>query len=198
MNKQSFTFTENFLKNYSLQGEVLKIYTYPESILKAVSKPVECFDNNLKNLAKNMLYTMYKASGIGFASPQTGLSLRMFVMDVDYTREESQEDKNNIILKNLNPRIFINPIFTKREGATSYQEGCLSVPGVYEEVSRFNNVHVEYRDLENNPCCLDADGLLSICLQHENDHLDGIVFLERLSKIKKDFLTKKYLKHRDA
>ncbi len=192
------SFTESFLTNYALEGKMLRIYTYPEPILKTVSRPVEHFNDNLRALAKNMLYTMYKASGIGLAASQIGLSLRMFVMDVDYKREESQENKNSVVLNNLNPRIFVNPIFKKKEGQTSYQEGCLSIPSIYEEVSRFNNVCIEYRDLENRLLHIEADGLLSICLQHENDHLDGIVFLERLSKIKKDFLTKKYLKHRNA
>ena len=189
------SFTEKLLKNYSPQGEVLEIYTYPNPILKAKAKPVKHFDNELKALAENMLYTMYQMIGIGLAAPQVGRSLRMFVMDVDYKREGTSE---NASLTDFNPRIFINPIFKKREGTISYQEGCLSVPGIYEEVTRNEHVDVEYRDLEGNPCQIQADGLFSICLQHENDHLDGIVFLERLSKIKKDFLMKKYLKGKNA
>ena len=143
-----------------------------------------------------MLHTLYHhpCPAIGLAAPQVGQSLRMFVIDVDYERKELETGE--VILENLNPRLFINPIFKDKKGETTYQEGCLSVPGIYEEVCRSKEVAVEYRDLENRPCILETTGMLAICLQHENDHLDGIVFLERLSALKRELLTKKYLKER--
>ncbi len=187
-----------FLENYSLEGEKLKIFTYPASILKQVAKPVEVFDEELKTLVKNMLFTMYKAPGIGLAAPQVGISKRLFVMDIDFDREEitNPEGKTEYQLSNFKPRVIINPEFSKPEGEVLYEEGCLSVPGIYEEVKRSEKILLNYQDLEGNKHSIEADGLLSVCLQHENDHLDGIVFLERLSMLKKNLLMKKYLKNR--
>ncbi|TNF31228.1 MAG: peptide deformylase [Deltaproteobacteria bacterium] len=189
---------EDFLKNYQLEGEELTIYTYPAPVLKEVAKPVENFDQELETLIKNMLYTMYQAPGIGLAAPQVGVSKRIFVMDIDFDREEvtNADGTEEYRLSNFNPRVFINPIISNKEGEILYEEGCLSVPGIYEEVKRAEKIHVEYQDVKGNKHTLDADELLSICIQHENDHLDGIVFLERLSMIKRNFLTKKYLKNK--
>jgi len=187
---------ENFLENYQLAGEELRIYTYPSPILKEVAKPVEEFNSELEALVKNMLFTMYQAPGIGLAAPQVGVSKRIFVMDIDFDREEvtNAEGKEETKLSNFNPRVFINPVISNKEGEILYEEGCLSVPGIYEEVKRAEKIHVEYHDVKGKKHTLDADELLSICIQHENDHLDGIVFLERLSMIKRNFLTKKYMK----
>lgn len=195
--------TQQFLQDYYFQGEMLPIYTYPDPILRRVSKPVDSFGEELKTLATNMLHTLYNyppQQAIGLAAPQVGHSLRMFVIDVDYRVE--QEGLHPPLVgeidrfDNLNPRIFINPVFEAKKGQTIYKEGCLSLPGVYEEVCRAEEVTVNYRDLDNQPCTLEASGLLSICLQHENDHLDGIVLLERLSDLKREMLTKKYLKEK--
>ena len=127
-----------FLENYQMEGEQLKIYTYPANVLKKVAKPVENFDENLKTLVKNMLYTMYKAPGIGLAAPQVGESLRIFVMDVDFSREEvtRSDGSNEYQYKDMNPRVFINPVIKNKKGEVLYEEGCLSVPGIYEEVKR--------------------------------------------------------------
>lgn len=187
---------ENFLENYQLAGEELRIYTYPSPILKEVAKPVEEFNSELEVLVKNMLFTMYQAPGIGLAAPQVGVSKRIFVMDIDFDREEvtNADGEEETRLSNFHPRVFINPVISNKEGEILYEEGCLSVPGIYEEVKRAEKIHVEYQDVKGNKHTLDADELLSICIQHENDHLDGIVFLERLSMIKRNFLTKKYMK----
>ena len=192
--------TEDFLKNYALQGEMLHILTYPDPVLAKVAKPVERFDEKLKTLAENMLRTLYSYPGIGLAAPQVGEPIRMFVIDVDYERNETGQDSSklgDVILTTMNPRVFINPIFRIKQGDTTYREGCLSVPGVYEEVHRAANIVVDYRDLENNPCTISAEGLLAICMQHENDHLEGIVFLDRVSELKRELLKKKYFKKKN-
>lgn len=183
-------------ENYKLEGELLKIHTYPDKVLTQKATEVEVFDDELKTLVKNMLFTMYKSPGIGLAAPQIGLSKRIFVVDVDYEREESKEGSKEYIYSNFNPMVFINPKFIKKEGDTTYQEGCLSLPGVFEDVHRFESVTVEFQDLNGDTLQLDADELLSICLQHENDHLDGVVFLDRISNLKKQFYTKKLLKQK--
>ncbi len=186
----------DFLTDYQLEGEELKIFTYPAPVLKKKAVPVEKFDDELRSLIKNMLFTMYQAPGIGLAAPQVGKSLRLFVMDIDFDREEVTRADGEVDyrLTNFNPRVFINPVFKNKQGEILYEEGCLSVPGIYEEVKRAQNITVEYQDMYGHRKSLDADGLLSVCLQHENDHLDGIVFLERLSLLKRNFLTKKFMK----
>lgn len=184
------------LNNYIYEGDKLNIFTYPSPVLKKVADPVLKFDDELKMLAKNMLYTMYSAPGIGLAAPQVGISHRLFVMDIDFDREDvaSAEDEPDIRLTNFNPKVFINPELTDYEGEIFHEEGCLSVPGIYEDVKRAEKIVVKYQDLTGETHTIVATDMLAICLQHENDHLDGIVFLERLSLIKKNLLTKKYLK----
>lgn len=182
---------EKILENYQLNGNLLNIHTYPDPVLTTVAKPVTDFNEGLKKLCIDMLYTMYHAPGIGLAAPQIGKSIRVFVIDVDYDREETSEGSGEYTLSNFNPRIFINPVFKSKDGKTTYQEGCLSLPGIYEDVIRAEKVVLEYQDTDGNPHTLEADDLLSICIQHENDHLDGIVFIERLSSLKKNFFKKK-------
>lgn len=185
---------ETVTKDYKFEGKELEIYTYPDPVLTKVAQEVEIFDEDLKLLCKNMLYTMYHAPGIGLAAPQIGLSKRIFVVDVDYAREETSEDSDEYNYSDFNPKVFINPRIVTKEGETKYQEGCLSLPGVYEDVKRFENIELEYQDTDGNKHTTSADGLLSICIQHENDHLDGIVFIDRLSNLKKNFFKKKLTK----
>lgn len=184
--------------NYAEEGTRLKIYTYPAPILKKVAAPVTEFNDELKELVRNMLYTMYHAPGIGLAAPQVGHSIRLFVMDIDFEREKVLDSQGNTKwqLSNFNPRVIINPVFKQKDGEIVYEEGCLSVPGIYEDVKRAEHVVLEYQDLEGNKHTLEAEGTLAVCLQHENDHLDGIVFLERLSLLKRQFLTNKFLKNK--
>lgn len=190
---------KNFLENYSLEGEKLKVFTYPAPILKKKGIPVEAFDESLYKLVKDMLFTMYKAPGIGLAAPQIGQSIRLFVMDIDYKREKVTSADGDVTtnLSNFSPMVFINPVLKKKSGEIMYEEGCLSVPGIYEKVKRAEDIVVEYQDLNGETKTLEATSTLSVCIQHENDHLDGIVFLERLSLMKRKLLTKKYLKHKD-
>lgn len=189
-------YNKNLLDNYQFEGEELRVFTYPSPVLKEVAGAVEKFDEELELLIKNMLYTMYQAPGIGLAAPQVGISKRIFVMDIDFDREEitKADGETEYRYSNFNPRVFINPIISNKSGEVLYEEGCLSVPGIYEEVKRAESITVEFFDMFGHIQKIEAEDLLSICIQHENDHLDGIVFLERLSMIKRNLLTKKYMK----
>lgn len=182
--------------DYTPKGESLKVFTYPSPILKKVADPVTKFDDGLRELCLNMLHTMYQAPGIGLAAPQVGESLRLFVMDIDFNREKVTRADGTMEyeLSGFNPMVFINPVIENKAGEILYQEGCLSVPGIYEEVKRAETISVKFQDWTGAHHEIHADELLSVCIQHENDHLDGIVFLERLSLIKKNLLMKKYLK----
>lgn len=187
---------KNFLENYTLEGEKLSIFTYPAPVLKQVAKPVTEFNDELRSIIKNMFFTMYHAPGIGLAAPQVGVSLRFFVLDIWFDREKVTlaDGSEEYRLSEFNPMVFINPVFRNKSGEVIHEEGCLSVPGIYEDVKRAEFVTVEYQDMFGNHHSLEADELLSICLQHENDHLDGIVFIERLSLLKRQLLEKKFLK----
>ncbi len=182
--------------NDALEGKALKIFTFPAPVLKKVAAPVTEFNQELKDLVRDMLFTMYQAPGIGLAAPQVGHSIRLFVMDIDFEREKILDAQGNTRwhLSNFNPRVIINPEFKQKDGEIVYEEGCLSVPGIYEDVKRAEHVVLEYQDVEGQKHTLEAEGTLAVCLQHENDHLDGIVFLERLSLLKRQFLTNKFLK----
>lgn len=187
-----------YMENYTLDGENLKIFTYPAAVLKKVAEPVTEFNNELEELVKNMLHTMYQAPGIGLAAPQVGISKRLFVMDIDFDREEinKADGSTEYAYSNFNPLVIINPEFVDPQGEQIYEEGCLSVPGIYEKVTRAEKVKVKFQDIKGEHHEIDAEGLLAVCLQHENDHLDGIVFLERLSQLKQNFLKKKFLKNK--
>lgn len=192
MENQTIITEDVFGKN----GQMLDILTYPNPILKKIATPVEEFNDDLKTLCENLLHTMYMAPGIGLAAPQVGVSKRIFVMDIDFDREEvtNSEGRSEYRITNTNPLIFINPVIKNKNGEILFEEGCLSVPGIYEQVKRANEITVEYQDFDGNQQVIEASETLAVCIQHENDHLDGVVFLERLSLLKKNLLTKKYLK----
>lgn len=187
---------ENFLRDYSLSGEKLPVLIYPSPLLKKKALPVVDFNDELRLLIKNMLFTMYHAPGIGLAAPQVGKSLRFFVLDIWFEREKVTLPNGGIEYRysNFNPMVFINPVFRNKSGEILHEEGCLSVPGVYEDVRRSELVTIDYQDMFGVEQSLSADELLSVCLQHENDHLDGIVFIERLSFLKKQLIEKKIQK----
>jgi peptide deformylase len=186
----------NFLQNYALDGEKLEIFKFPAPILKKKAAPVTKFDQELQTLVKNMLFTMYHAPGIGLAAPQVGASIRLFVLDIWYDREKITLADNSIEyrLSGFAPAVFINPVFKTKSGELVHEEGCLSVPGVYEDVKRAELVTMEYQDLNGDFFTIEADELLSVCLQHEFDHLEGVLFIERLSLLKRQFIQKKFLK----
>lgn len=160
-----------------MQLEILK---YPDPRLKEISKPVEEFGPKLHKLLDDMAETMYAANGVGLAAPQVAETIRAFVVDV-----EIEEGAPRKLMELVNPR------FTQGEGKIVYEEGCLSVPGVTEEVTRKGKVKVEYQDRFGVKQELIAEGLLAVALQHENDHLDGILFVERLSPIRRRLTRKK-------
>jgi peptide deformylase len=174
--------------NYVFEGELLDIITYPNKVLTTKAVNVTEFNDELKTLCKNMLFTMYHAPGIGLAAPQVGLSKRLFVIDTDYKREETEEDSGQFEYSEFMPKIFINPTIRNQVGEIVYEEGCLSLPDVFEDVKRFESITVDYFDTDGKPHSMDASALLSIAAQHENDHLDGIVFIERLSLLKKKLI----------
>ena len=174
------------------EASLLKIRTYPDPVLSLVANPVIDFTNkNLPQIINNMLLTMYSAPGIGLAAPQVGISERFFVLDIDYERTVNDEI---VKIENKNPFLFINPEIISHEETTCYQEGCLSVPEVYEEVNRYKKITLQYQDINGNKHTLEADGLMSICIQHELDHLNGIVFIDRLGNVKKNLIKTKFLK----
>ena len=187
---------DNFLNNYTLAGTKLPIFTYPAPVLKKVAEPVKTFDDKLRGTIRDMLYTMYHAPGIGLAAPQVGIGLRFFVLDIWFEREKITLADGDIEFRysNFNPLVLINPTLKNKSGEIIHEEGCLSVPGIYEDVKRAETVTVDYQDMFGEYHSLDADELLSVCLQHENDHLNGIIFLERLSFLKKQLIEKKFLK----
>lgn len=173
------------------QGEtmaLLPILTYPDSRLREVSTSVEVFDSGLEGFVSDMLETMKNANGIGLAAPQVGVLKRILVIDIVRPQspedEAEAEDLTPLEKKIQFPLILINPVVKKGEGKTTYEEGCLSVPGYYEEVQRFNLVDVEAQNLRGEKFSFTTDGLLSICIQHEMDHLEGKLFIDRLSFVK--------------
>lgn len=166
---------------------ILEILTYPDPRLAQVSKPVTDFGPELKKLCDDMLETMYDAPGVGLAAPQVNVLKQIVVIDIDY---ESSEDEPPV-LSNKNPRIFVNPKIVKREGEQICKEGCLSIPGEYEEVVRAEKVWVEYQDVNGKPQTLEADGYLAVAVQHELDHLDGRLFIDRLSLMKSKSIKKR-------
>ena len=161
---------------------ILAIRHYPDPVLKQVAQPVEVFDGVLKQLAADMAETMYAAPGVGLAAPQVGISRRLAVIDCAREGEPPQL------------HTLINPEIIARAGESCEEEGCLSVPSYYAKVDRAAQVRVRYRDVEGQARELEADGLLAICIQHELDHLDGILFVDRLSPLKRGLFRKKYKK----
>jgi peptide deformylase len=159
------------------------ILTAPDPRLKAVSKAVESFDAATRQLIDDMIESMYEADGIGLAAVQIGVPLRVIVMDLD------QKDGKK------NPRAFVNPrIIWRSDELVTFEEGCLSVPEIYEEVERAARIKAEFVDRDGKKQLLEADGLLSTCLQHEMDHLEGVLFIDHLSKLKRSIALRKLQK----
>ena len=160
----------------------------PDSILRKVSAPIDDITPEIRKLADDMLETMYDAPGIGLAAIQIGEPVRLVTIDVSKKAEEGEEQKRE-------PLVFINPEVTWRsEELSSYEEGCLSIPEYYEEVERPARVKVSYRDLDGKAQEIEADGLLATCLQHEIDHLNGVLFIDYLSRLKRDRVNKRFAK----
>ena len=162
---------------------VKPILTEPNKLLRQVSKPVDKVTIVEQKLMNDMLDTMYAANGIGLAAIQIGIPKRIIVMDLSKDQEKKE------------PRYFVNPVIKKKnEKKTTYEEGCLSVPNQFAEIERPSKCDVEYLDYNGQKQILYADGLLATCIQHEMDHLEGILFIDYLSKIKKSMIIKKLSK----
>ncbi len=150
---------------------ILEILHYPDSRLRTRAKPVEKVDEAVRQLVDDMFETMYEAPGIGLAAVQVNVAQRVVVIDISEEHDQ--------------PLCFINPEILESSGEETMEEGCLSVPGYYDSVTRAETVRVRALDREGAPFELDADGLLAICIQHEIDHLDGKLFVDYLSKLKR-------------
>ena len=161
------------------------IITEPNKILRQKSKPVETVGEEERNIMDDMLETMYHANGIGLAAIQIGIPKRIIVMDISKSNEKK------------NPMYFVNPeIITKSQTNSTYEEGCLSVPGQFAEIQRPDKCHVKYLDYHGNPKEMKVEGMLATCIQHEMDHLEGILFIDYLSKLKKSMIVKKLSKQK--
>jgi peptide deformylase len=162
---------------------VREIITLPDKRLRQVSQAVKKVDREIKDLVADMFETMYDAPGIGLAAIQVAVPKRVITMDLS-TKEEEQQ-----------PRVFINPeILWRSDDKAKYEEGCLSIPEFYEEVERPAQVRVKYLDLEGREQELEAKGLLATCLQHEIDHLNGVLFIDHISRLKRARVIKKFAK----
>jgi len=160
---------------------ILNILHYPDERLHTVAKPVTEFDARLQTMIDDMAETMYQAPGIGLAATQVDFHQRLIVVDVS-------ETKDNLL-------VLINPEIIEAGGHTTYEEGCLSVPGIYEEVERAEHIRVKALDRHGKPYEIEATELLAICIQHEIDHLDGKVFVEKLSRLKLNRIIQKLKKN---
>jgi peptide deformylase len=166
------------------------IFETPDPILRQISKPVDTFDDELRTLVADMFETMYVAPGIGLAAVQVGVPIRLLVIDLQEPEEEGGEPVRD-------PRVFINPeILWHSDSEVPYTEGCLSVPEQYAEVMRPDRIRARWQDENGKSYEQEIDGLLAVCLQHEMDHLNGVLFIDHLSRLKRDMVLKKLAKWR--
>ena len=174
-----------------------EILTEPNKFLREKSLAVEEVDEDLQKLMNDMLETMYAAPGIGLAAIQVGVPKRVIVLDIEWrNKSESTSDEKQVERKN--PMYFVNPeIISKSKNNSTYEEGCLSVPGQFAEIDRPDKCHIKYLDYYGQPKELVAEGMLATCIQHEIDHLEGILFIDYLSKLKKSMIVKKLAKQKE-
>ena len=158
------------------------IVTYPNPVLAKKAAPVAEITDEIRALAAEMIQLMYADKGIGLAAPQVAESIRLIT--VDLSGPEKRED----------PRVFVNPVLSNLEGEVESEEGCLSVVGYRSTVTRAERLHLSATDLDGNPVEMDADDLMAICLQHEVDHLDGVLFIDKISKLKRTLYERKLKK----
>jgi peptide deformylase len=160
----------------------LKILEFPDPRLRTRASPVEIVDDELRTLVDDMFETMYAAPGIGLAATQVDVHKRLLVTDVSPDKTE--------------PHVLINPQIIEKDGEAITEEGCLSVPGYYEEVTRAEHIRVRFLDRDGNEAEMEAEGLLAVCIQHEMDHLDGKLFVDYLSEAKRQRIRKRIQKER--
>ncbi len=154
---------------------MLPVRIIGDKVLRQKAKQVEEITPEIKELVADMFYTMYETDGIGLAAPQIGKSLRIFVIDLEWHHEDGKK----------NPLVFINPKFTLFEGETTAEEGCLSIPGIFEKVTRAEKVIIEATDLDGNRFTIKSDNFLAVAMQHEYDHLEGILFIDKVPKLRR-------------
>lgn len=163
----------------------LNVITYPNKLLKNISAPIDQFDQELHQLLDAMNQTMIASNGIGLAAIQVAIEKRILIINIP-DEEGEQRDENLLEI--------INPVITERSGSIFYQEGCLSVPGFYEDIERDEKIMLTYQDRDGNEKSIEAQGLLSVAIQHEIDHLDGKLFIEKLSYARRKKFEKEYKK----
>ena len=183
----------------------LRIYTFPDGVLAQKAAPIPRVEKSLYQLADDMLETMYFAPGIGLAANQVGVLQRIVVIDTDYDLEDLPEENlpsagaevvGTSVIINKKPRIVINPEISFRAGNILFPEGCLSVPEYSAEVKRSEKIKVKYQDIDGLTHTISAEGLLAVAMQHEMDHLDGKLFIDRLSPLKKELVRKRLRQER--
>ena len=172
---------------------VREIIIYPDKRLKVISKEVEVFDKSLHAILDDMYETMVAKNGVGLAAVQIAVPLRALIINVPIETEDEENDQPR-----ENTLEMINPVIVDKSGSTLYQEGCLSVPGVYEDIERFAHAKVNYFDRHGQPQMIEDDAFLAIAIQHEMDHLEGKVFVEKLSYIKRKKFEKEWRKRQKA
>ena len=174
-----------------------EILTEPNELLREKSLVVKKVDEDLQRLMNDMLETMYAAPGIGLAAIQVGVPKRVIVLDIEW-RDKSESTSDEKQVERRNPMYFVNPeIISKSKNNSTYEEGCLSVPGQFAEIERPDKCQIKYLDYYGQPKELVAEGMLATCMQHEMDHLEGVLFIDYLSKLKKSMIVKKLLKQRE-
>jgi peptide deformylase len=160
------------------------VLQFPDRRLREVSKPIEAVTDEIRALAQDMLDVMYDEPGIGLAAPQLGVPVRLVVVDVGWTEEGAEKS----------PRVLVNPEIVHRDGTITWTEGCLSVPDFQADVERAAQVRLRATDLDGNPVEIDASELEAVCFQHELDHLDGVLFIDRISRLKRSMYVRKRMK----
>jgi peptide deformylase len=170
---------------------VLPIYIYPHPVLTTEAEAVDTVTADIQKLMDDMVETMYDARGIGLAAPQVGVLKRVIVLDIEQREDDEKKEKG----ERGTPMFFINPeIVWESEDINVYNEGCLSIPAQYADIERPKRVKVKYLDYNGQPQEIEADGLMATCLQHEIDHLNGVLFVDHLSKLKRDMIARKLKK----
>ncbi len=158
-----------------------EVLQFPDKRLREKSAPVGAITDEIRTLAEDMLDVIYDEPGIGRAAPQVGERIRLVVVDTQWNEEGGER----------NPLVLVNPVITERSGSLSWNEGCLSVPDFQADVERSEFVHLSAKDLDGNSLEIDAEGIQSVCFQHELDHLDGILFIDRISRLKREIYARR-------
>ncbi len=158
-----------------------EVLQFPDRRLRRISKPIEEVSEAIRELASDMLEVMYDEPGIGLAAPQLGEAIRLIVVDTEWTEDGAER----------NPLVLVNPQIVEAEGSIAWSEGCLSVPDFQAEVERSERVALQATDLDGDEVKIDAEGLQAVCFQHEIDHLDGVLFIDRISQLKREMYVRK-------